>query len=67
MPYRYGYTVQDTPSANNFAQQETSDGQTVSGSYRVALPDGRIQIVTYTADAKNGYVAKVTYEGVAKV
>merc|ERR1712012_170271 len=34
----------------------------MGGSYRVALPDGRIQTVTYTSD---GYVADVTYEGTA--
>ena len=37
----------------------------VTGEYRVALPDGRIQIVTYTADHYNGYVADVRYEGAA--
>ena len=33
------------------------------GEYSVALPDGRIQHVKYTADHYNGYVAEVTYEG----
>merc|ERR1712071_94534 len=51
---------------NNFGHKESSDGKVVSGSYNVALPDGRIQTVTYTADDYNGYVAKVTYTGEAK-
>merc|ERR1711955_74841 len=36
-----------------------------SGSYSVALPDGRTQHVTYTANGYDGYVADVTYDGVA--
>ena len=34
------------------------------GSYRINLPDGRVQTVTYTADHENGFVADVKYEGV---
>ena len=39
----------------------------MTGNYRVALPDGRTQIVTYTADpyGYGGYVADVKYDGVA--
>ena len=32
---------------------------------RVNLPDGRVQIVTYTADHTNGFIADVKYEGTA--
>merc|ERR1712117_100092 len=46
--------------------EETSDGASnVQGSYSVALPDGRIQHVTYSSNGYDGYVADVTYEGTA--
>ncbi len=50
---------------NNFGHQETSDGKYVTGSYHVALPDGRHQKVTYKAD-DYGYVADVKYDGYVK-
>ncbi|KAK8384001.1 hypothetical protein O3P69_016022 [Scylla paramamosain] len=62
--YDFDYAVQDAESGSNFGHQETRrDGQT-SGSYRVVLPDGRLQVVTYTASPA-GFVAEVTYEGEA--
>merc|ERR1712061_979125 len=61
--YGYEYAVNDYSKAS-FGQNEKRDGYSTSGSYRVALPDGRIQTVTYrTADAYSGNVAQVTYEG----
>ena len=63
-PYTYAYAVKDDYSGANFNAQESADGKVVTGSYQVALPDGRIQTVTYTADHYNGYVADVKYEGV---
>merc|ERR1712106_78011 len=64
-PYTYTYGVADDYSKANFNAAETSDvNGVVSGSYSVALPDGRTQTVSYTADHVNGYVAEVTYEGV---
>merc|ERR1712001_147572 len=62
--YKYGYAVADDYSGANFEANEGRDGYATSGSYRVALPDGRTQIVTYNvADAYSGYVADVQYEG----
>merc|ERR1711956_162464 len=63
-PYAFQYGVADDYSGAKFNAQETADGKAVSGSYSVALPDGRIQTVTYTADHYNGFVADVSYEGV---
>merc|ERR1711970_1422928 len=47
-------------------QEESNDGTgVVEGSYSVNLPDGRIQHVVYHANDYDGYVADVTYDGVA--
>ncbi|XP_040579521.1 cuticle protein 19.8-like [Lepeophtheirus salmonis] len=62
-PYAYQYAVQDGPSGNDFSAEESSDGQVVSGSYKVVLPDGRIQVVTYRVEGESGFVADVKYEG----
>jgi len=63
-PYAFEYGVSDDYSKANFKASETADPSgNVAGSYQVALPDGRIQTVTYTADHYNGYVAEVSYEG----
>ena len=62
MPYSFKYAVKDDVSNNEFGHQENSDGNVVTGSYRVLLPDGRIQTVTYRVDDDSGYVAEVTYE-----
>merc|ERR1711971_1340614 len=64
-PFAYAYGVSDEYLGTNFDKKETQDENgVVSGEYRVALPDGRTQIVTYHADHVNGYVADVKYEGV---
>ncbi|XP_037802048.1 pollen-specific leucine-rich repeat extensin-like protein 1 [Penaeus monodon] len=64
LDYVFSYGVNDDKSGSSFGHHETTDGQKTAGEYRVALPDGRLQVVKYTAD-ENGYNAVVTYEGVA--
>ena len=66
MPFDFGYAVQDEYTGNDFGHNSNSDGKVTSGEYRVLLPDGRTQIVTYTADHYNGFQAEVTYEGEAR-
>lgn len=65
-PYDFAYAVQDEYTGNDFGHSETSDGNAVTGEYFVLLPDGRRQIVTYSADHNTGYVADVKYEGEAQ-
>ena len=67
MPYSFDYAVKDDYTYNDYAHQESGDDKGyVTGSYRVLLPDGRTQIVTYKADDYSGYVADVKYTGEAK-
>jgi len=64
--YTYSWAVKDDYTNNNYGQDEKRDGYATSGSYYVALPDGRLQKVSYTVDGDGGYVAEVTYEGEAQ-
>jgi Insect cuticle protein len=65
MPFSFAYAVADSETRNDYEQKADSDGTIVTGSYRVVLPDTRIQIVTYTA-GPDGYNAEVTYIGEAQ-
>merc|ERR1711970_860313 len=63
--YNYQYGVNDPEySGAVFSQQEHRADYDTNGEYRVNLPDGRVQIVTYSAGPE-GYVADVKYEGEA--
>ncbi|EFX83675.1 hypothetical protein DAPPUDRAFT_301586 [Daphnia pulex] len=64
-PYSFEWAVKDVESYNDYSHSESSDGKVTTGSYRVVLPDGRTQIVTYRADSY-GYVADVKYVGEAR-
>lgn len=58
--YQFSYHVQDASSGNDFGHQEKREGHVAKGMYMVLLPDGRRQIVEYTAD-ENGYHPIVRY------
>ena len=63
-PFQYSYAVEAESNANSTrveqSKAETSDGQEVVGQYKVLLPDGRLQTVTYTS-GPGGYKATVKY------
>lgn len=64
--YSFGYVIKDQDTFNDFEQQEKRDGDVVTGSYRVNLPDGRVQLVNYRSAPETGNVMQVSYEGEAK-
>ncbi len=66
VPYNFAYGEKDDYAGTDFGHNESSDGNTVTGSYRVVLPDGRIQTVNYVADHYSGFQAQVSYQGEAQ-
>jgi len=63
--YQYGVQAGDHYDQAAYEHNEDRDYDKTVGSYRVELPDGRTQIVTYE-DTGYGFVANVQYEGVAQ-
>ena len=59
--YDYNYAVHDGYHGTSFGHIEDREGYTTKGQYFVALPDGRVQTVTYHAD-EHGYHPVVTYD-----
>ncbi|KAF0289972.1 Pro-resilin [Amphibalanus amphitrite] len=66
MPYSFSWAVDEPDYGNQYGHQEESDGVVTQGEYRVLLPDGRTQIVTYSVEGDSGFQAQVTYEGEAQ-
>merc|ERR1711990_241737 len=62
--YNFQYGVSDGYTGAVFSHNEDRNNYDTKGEYRVNLPDGRVQIVTYSA-GPDGYVADVKYEGEA--
>merc|ERR1712002_856033 len=61
--YSFDWAVKDEYSGNDFGQTENRDGDYTQGSYYVALPDGRLQKVTYSVNGDSGFIADVSYVG----
>ncbi|KAK9509879.1 hypothetical protein O3M35_004775 [Rhynocoris fuscipes] len=56
--YAFSYAVKDGHSGDDFSHSQAQAGAKTMGEYRVKLPDGRTQVVSYTADHR-GYRADV--------
>merc|ERR1712098_343880 len=67
-PFHFEYGVHDDKYYTDFSEQRTGDEYgNIVGEYQVALPDGRIQYVKYTADGNyGGTVMDVSYKGEAR-
>uniref|UniRef100_A0A8D9AHX6 Pro-resilin n=1 Tax=Cacopsylla melanoneura TaxID=428564 RepID=A0A8D9AHX6_9HEMI len=65
-PYEVNYAVKDDYYGTDYSHNAVSNGDQVTGEYRVQLPDGRLQIVKYVADWKTGFHADVSYQGEAQ-
>ena len=54
--YNYDWNVYNEYANNNYGHTETRNDKVTTGSYTVALPDGRTQKVTYTVDGYGGEI-----------
>merc|ERR1712110_1343343 len=60
-PFAYQYGGVDSQGLESSKVENQGEDGVVRGEYRVQLPDGRTQIVSYTADKVHGYQAEVRY------
>merc|ERR1712055_1246634 len=67
-PFKFEYGVHDDKYYTDFSEHRSGDEYgNIVGEYQVALPDGRIQYVKYTADGNyGGTVMDVSYKGEAR-
>lgn len=67
-PFHFEYGVHDDKYYTDFSEQRSGDEYgNIVGEYQVALPDGRIQYVKYTADGNyGGTTMEVSYTGEAR-
>merc|ERR1711970_368985 len=67
-PFKFEYGVRDDKYYTDFSEHRSGDEYgNIVGEYQVALPDGRIQYVKYTADGNyGGTIMEVSYKGEAR-
>jgi len=63
--YDFSYAVNDPTTGDQKDQQETRNGDDVTGYYRTVDSDGFLRTVRYKADAVNGFTAEVVREPVS--
>merc|ERR1712106_676079 len=61
--YKFRYRVKDAQQGQDFGQVEEKQGENTGGEYQVLLPDGRTQVVSYSASEPAGFLARVEYQG----
>ncbi|XP_050540325.1 uncharacterized protein LOC126904964 [Daktulosphaira vitifoliae] len=59
--YSFSYGVSDPNTGNKQSHSQTRDGSLVKGEYTVLEPNGVLRLVSYIADAENGFQASVRY------
>merc|ERR1719341_57071 len=66
--FKFEYGVHDDKYYTDFSEHRSGDEYgNILGEYQVALPDGRIQYVKYTADGNyGGTIMDVSYKGEAR-
>ncbi|XP_065213173.1 uncharacterized protein LOC135840508 [Planococcus citri] len=60
--YRFHYHVRDENTGDYKSQEEHRSGDSVTGSYMVAEPNGDLRVVKYVADVANGFKADVNVQ-----
>lgn len=61
--YAFEYGVEDPKSEVSQHRQEHRNGDAVSGEYTVHQPDGKLRLVKYHSDGKNGLQMEVYLDG----
>lgn len=60
--YNFAYNVHDSLTGDSKTQEESRNGDIVTGSYSLIEADGSRRLVKYTADSVNGFNAVVSRE-----